>query len=43
MQKEKASEKEHLLSQIQIKKAFVTGAAFNLELHSRKINVPEHQ
>ena len=35
--------KKHLLSQVWLKNAFVTGAAFNIELHSRKINVPEHQ
>ena len=39
--KKKTSEKYNL--QVQFKNAFVTGAAFNIELHSRKINVPEHQ
>ena len=35
--------KKHLLSQMYLKNAFVTGAAFNIELHSRKINVPGNQ
>ena len=33
-------EKKHILSKVQLKNAFVT---FNTELHSIKINVPEHQ
>ena len=36
-------EKKHILSKIQLKNAFVAGAAFNTELNSRKINMPEHQ
>ena len=39
----KHQKKKHLLSQVQLKNAFATGAAFNTELYSRKINVPEHQ
>ena len=34
---------KYLLSQLQLKNAFITGAAFNIELKSRKINAPEHQ
>ena len=34
----KTAEKEH----IQYKNPFVTGVAFNIELYSRKINLPEH-
>ena len=41
--RKKTSEKKHLLSQAQLKNTFITGAAFNIELHSRKINVPERQ
>ena len=28
---------------MQLKNGFLTDVAFNIELHSRKINVPEHQ
>ena len=38
-----SSEKKSILSKVHLKNAFVTGVAFNTELHSRKINVPEHQ
>ena len=38
-----SSEKKHILSKVELKNAFVTGVEFNTELHSRKINVPEHQ
>ena len=41
--KKNISKKKHLLSQVQSKNAFVIGAAFNIKLHSRKINVPNHQ
>ena len=41
--RKKKSEKNHLLSQVQLKNAFITDAAFNIELHSRKINVTEYQ
>ena len=34
----KTAEKEH----IQYKNPFVTGVAFNIELYSGKINLPEH-
>ena len=43
MLKKSITKKKHILSQVQLKNAFVTGAAFNIELHSRKINIPEHQ
>ena len=43
VEKKKTSETKHLLSQVHFKNAFVAGAAFNIELNSRKINVPEHQ
>ena len=42
MQKKK-TEKKLSLSQVWLKNAFVTSVACNIELHSRKINVPEHQ
>ena len=35
--------KKHLRGQVQLKSAFGTGAAFNIELNSWKISVPEHQ
>ena len=38
-----SSEKKNILTKVQLKKTFVTGVEFNTELHSRKINVPEHQ
>ena len=38
-----SSEKKLILSKVQLQNAFVTGGAFNTELHSRKTNVPEHQ
>ena len=41
--KKEHQEKKHLLSQRQLKHAFITGAALNIELHPRKINVPEDQ
>ena len=37
------SEKKHILSKVKLKNTFGTDVAFNTELHSRKINVPEHQ
>ena len=43
MQKKEASEKKHLLSQRQLNNAFIAVAALNIELHPRKINVPEDQ
>ena len=42
MMSKKKSDGKHLLSQAQLKNAFVTGSAFNIELHSRKPSVPEH-
>ena len=41
--RKKTTEKKHLRSQLWLKNAFVTAAAFNIELQSRKTNVPEHQ
>ena len=38
-----SSKKKHILSKVQLKNAFVTGLAFNIELQSRKINVPQRQ
>ena len=35
--------KKHILSKVQLKNAFVTGVAFNIELQSRKINLPQRQ
>ena len=35
--------KKNILSEVQLKNAFVAGLVFNTELHTRKINVPEHQ
>ena len=43
MQKKQIRKKKHLLSQVQLKNAFVTGVEFNIELDSRKTNLPEHQ
>ena len=40
--RKKESEK-NVKSQVQLKNAFATGVAFNIELHSRKINVVEQQ
>ena len=41
--RKETSQRKHILSQVQFKNAFAAGAEFNIELHSRKINVPEHQ
>ena len=38
-----SSEKKHILTKVQLKNAFVTVVAFNTELPSRKLNVPEYQ
>ena len=38
-----SSEKKTYIGKVQPKNAFVTSVAFNTEIHSRKINVPEHQ
>ena len=38
-----SEKKQHFLGQVQRKNEFVTGAAFNIELQSREINVPDHQ
>ena len=41
--RKETSEKKNFLGQVQLKSAFGTGAAFNIELHSWKINVTEYQ
>ena len=41
--RKKKQKKKHLLNQIWLKNEFATGAAFNIKLHSRVINVPKHQ
>ena len=39
----KHHQKKNILSKVKFKNTFVTGVAFNTELHSGKINLPEHQ
>ena len=41
--KKKKNRRKLLLSQVWLKNEFVTSVAFNIELHSRKINALEHQ